>query len=168
MIRKYVCISLLYLTGCDECSDRNMPAEPQLQEVSSETLNQSIDLDRVLWVIKQLESSGGKNCKPRFEPEFLKRYGTSGNMPELRKLYGDQDAASSFGPYQIMLSTANEYEDISPQELAKPVNNERIARQIVEKYFNQYKDQDNHLWMIFKRYNGGDQYANRGVEIYDR
>ena len=120
------------------------------------------DIDKIMNVIHQLESSGGINTKARFEPEFLKNYGNKGLMPILRKRYGDKAAASSYGPYQVMLLKAWEMGfKISPEELANPEINKKVAESIVKNYLNKgYKP-----WQIFKRYNGGSEYADKAMNL---
>lgn len=122
------------------------------------------DLDRIMNVIHQLESSGGINSKARFEPEFLKNYGDKGLMPTLRKRYGDKAAASSYGPYQVMLLKAWEMGfKVSPEELADPETNRKVAESIVVSYLDKgYKP-----WQVFKRYNGGDEYADRAINLLE-
>lgn len=125
-----------------------------------------IDFDILLKTIRVMESSDGINCGPRFEPKFLEKYGNSGNMPKLRKLYGDKAASSSWGKYQIMLSTANMYFDISPTELSKSENNEKIAEFLIKKYIKEIGDKESSLTKIFVRWNGGSEYAIKALSVY--
>lgn len=127
--------------------------------------NSNAEINRIMDVIHQMESSGGINTKARFEPEFLKNYGDKGLMPTLRKRYGDKAAASSYGPYQVMLLKAWEMGfKISPEELANPETNRKVAESIVMSYFKKgYKP-----WQIFKKYNGGDGYADKAMNLLNR
>lgn len=126
--------------------------------------NGNAEINRIMDVIHQMESSGGINTKARFEPDFLKNYGDKGLMPTLRKRYGDKAAASSYGPYQVMLLKAWEMGfKISPEELADPATNRKVAESIVMSYFKKgYKP-----WQIFKRYNGGDGYADKAMNLFN-
>jgi hypothetical protein len=134
-----------------------------------ETKTECINLNRLLAIIKQMESSGGVNCEPRFEPNFLRKYGDKGIMPELRRLFGDEAAASSYGPYQIMLCVAWENDfRYSPEQLANPENNQVVAEFLIGKYAEQYVNLPvrDRVWKIAKRYNGGNGYADKVQSMY--
>jgi hypothetical protein len=121
----------------------------------------SFDINKILKTIKMMESSGGINSKPRFEPGFLERYRNTDIMQYLISKYGEKNAASSFGPYQIMLLKSHEMGfPFSPEELSDPANNEMVAKKIVESYIAKKLDLKN----IFKRYNGGGEKAERYAE----
>lgn len=130
-------------------------------------INPPIDFDRLCDTILIMESSGGINCEARFEPRFLKNYGDKGNMPELRQKYGDEAAASSYGCFQIMLSTANQFFSLSPEQLADPVQNRIVAEYLLHRYMNRYGSRKAALWNIFKRWNGGSDYADKALSIYE-
>lgn len=127
----------------------------EVQEITVTPIN-SINKDALAYAIAQVESSGGSNIKARFEPGFLKRYGNSGLMPELRKRFGDRDAASSYGRYQIMLvvSWENNYK-FTPAELSQDDNNRKVYDKIVSKLISKYGDDESNLSQICLRYNGG-------------
>lgn len=141
----------------------------QQKEVQEQPLpqpNQSID--KILNVIKQLESSGGKNSVPRFEPAFLAKYRNTKLMSQLIRDYGEKSAASSYGPFQIMLLKAHEMGfRYSPKELSDPNNN----RQVAEKIVSQYMSKGLPIKDIFKRYNGGgkqaDLYSQKAMKLYN-
>lgn len=135
------------------------------EEVSTTQEPQDNNMNKIMHAIHMMESSGGINNKPRFEPGFLRQYGNKGMMPQLRKQFGDQAAASSYGPYQIMLVKAWEMGfKYSPQELSDPAKNKQVAEAIVQKYL----DQGLSVRDIFKRYNGADSYADRALKIYNQ
>ena len=147
-----------------------IPSEEATQPVNktppkTSPTNNNVEINRIMNVIHQMESSGGVNTKARFEPEFLKNYGDKGLMPTLRKRYGDKAAASSYGPYQVMLLKAWEMGfKISPEELANPETNRKVAESIVRSYLKKgYKP-----WQIFKKYNGGEEYANKAMNLLNR
>lgn len=116
-----------------------------------------------------MESSNGKNIGPRYEPGFLRKYGNSGIMPKLRRLYGDKAASSSYGKYQIMLCVAweNGFE-LNPEDLAKESNNERVYTVLIGKYIRKYGDKQGSLPFIFKAYNGGGNpnYTKKALDYY--
>lgn len=60
---------------------------------------------QLLWGMSGVESSFGANCTPRHEPAFDIGgvYGSHAPMPQLLALYGSPAAASSYGPWQVML-----------------------------------------------------------------
>jgi len=134
------------------------------EQISPIEKDNNDDLNKIMEVIHQMESSGGINTQARFEPEFLKNYGNKGLMPTLRKMYGDKAAASSYGPYQVMLLKAWEMGfKISPEELAQKETNRKVAESIVKQYYSKGYSP----WQIFKRYNGGDKYANKAIKLYE-
>lgn len=116
--------------------------------------------------IYEMESSRGANCSARFEPGFLRRYGDKGNMPMLRKKFGDRDAASSWGPYQIMLCVAyeNRFKGC-PSELAQDDTNKAVAWTIVHKLCVKHRYDP---YKVFKAYNGADSYAVKGMKLYNQ
>lgn len=131
-----------------------------------QVFNQKFKYEHILYAIRVMESSDGLNNKPRFEPEFLRKYKNKGIMPILIEKYGAKNAASSFGNYQILLVTANELyktTDISPEGLSNPYINEMVAMKFVNKWMVQYKGD---VKKLFLRYNGSHDYANRAYEIY--
>jgi len=152
------------------------PTQPAMNKVAPDTnsaMNKAApekpnDLDKILNVIHQMESSGGTNSVPRFEPAFLERYKNAPLMKKLISTYGARDAASSFGPYQIMLLKAHEMGfNYSPQELSDPVKNKEVAQKIVSGLVSKglaVKD-------VFKRYNGGgkmaDRYSQKAMKLYN-
>lgn len=75
-----------------------------------------LDPQLVLWALSGNESSFGANCKPRFEPAYFSGlYSKSNIMQDLIAQYGE-DAAKSYGPWQVMLINAPGF---SPTELAQ-------------------------------------------------
>lgn len=75
----------------------------------------SLDPALILWALAGNESSFGANCKPRFEPAyFTGKYSLSLSMRELIGQWGE-DAAKSYGPWQVMLVNAPGF---TPPELA--------------------------------------------------
>lgn len=187
VISKLVPIGIVVaLTGCGSnppsvsSTDASMEPLPPLTDWPNlpavennsppmEVLREPIDMDKLLFAIKQMESSGGINCKSRFEPNFLARYGNNPPMPELRRLFGDEAAASSYGPWQIMICVAWENDfRYSPEQLANPENNRVVAEFLIGKYAEQYVHLPvrDRVWKTAKRYNGGDDYADKVQNLY--
>jgi soluble lytic murein transglycosylase-like protein len=52
---------------------------------------------------------------------------------------------------------------ISPEELAQKETNRKVAESIVKQYYSKGYSP----WQIFKRYNGGDKYANKAIKLYE-
>jgi hypothetical protein len=76
----------------------------------------SLDGPRMLWAIAGNESHWGANCKPRFEPAYAPSglyYQQSQKQRDLYAQFGS-DAASSFGPWQILPCNAPGFK---PEEL---------------------------------------------------
>ncbi len=92
------------------------------------------DLDgiRVMAAIAQVESTMGMNCGPRFEEAYFDGGKFCG--PEQKHLNDEfgYDAASSFGPWQLMFINCPGY---TPDELKKDLN--CCARAFVA-HFNNY------------------------------
>ena len=67
-----------------------------------------VDGQQLLWAMAGVESSFGTNCTPRHEPAFDVdgKYGHNPPMPALLEKYGSPAAASSYGPWQVMLCNA--------------------------------------------------------------
>lgn len=118
----------------------------------------------ILDCIYTMESSRGINCTPRYEAGFLKKYGNSGKMSELRKRFSDKEAASSYGPYQIMLVVAYEHGfKGTPRELSNATVNQALAWTVVSHLRKRHRGDTR---AVFKAYNGSDRYADRGMVLF--
>lgn len=75
-----------------------------------------IDGATLLYALSGNESDFGANCKPRFEPAYFSgRYAKAAAQAQLNAEYGE-DAAKSYGPWQVMLINAPGF---APDELAE-------------------------------------------------
>ena len=129
--------------------------------------NQPIDFPVLLNTIAQLESNNGTNKKDRYEPNFEKKYGQTPIFRQIASIYGPKATATSYGKYQIMFLKAHEVGfEVSPEELRDDYINERIACKIVGDYIEKYGDAHWSVNKIFKRYNGGQRYADRATNLY--
>ena len=103
-----------------------------------------------------MESSGGKNLKPRYEPGYERRYLSKPLEPEweaARKLYGNVPTASSWGPAQFMYRTAWE---LGYRGAPEGLNDPEVSRMLFQKKFNRdYQKTGNSLEKALLRYNGG-------------
>ena len=110
-------------------------------------------LEELANAVSMVESSGGKNATPRYEPGFQKRYlQGKPQWEQLAKQYGWQAVSSSYGPYQIMFPTAVDLGfKGTPQQLADPV----INRQYFDKKFTKDFAKTGNVQMALLRYNGG-------------
>ena len=120
------------------------------------------DFEAIANAVKQVESSGGTNVGPRYEPGFQRRYLQGKPRWEaLAKQYGWQAVSSSYGPWQIMYPVAVELGFTgSPQQLADPA----VNRQYFDKKFlKDYQATKGSLTKTLLRYNGGADptYPNR-------
>lgn len=112
------------------------------------------DFEAIAHAVKQVESSGGTNVGPRYEPVFQRRYLQGKPQWEaLAKRYGWKAVSSSYGPWQIMYPVAVELGFTgSPAELADPA----INRQYFDKKFQRdYQATRGDLQKTLLRYNGG-------------
>lgn len=100
---------------------------------------QKIDLEKLLHAIKQVESSGGIDKRDRYEAriERLIRNRWNKISPYLRQAvqqYGFRRMSSSYGPYQIIASTAYE---MGYRGIPEDLRNENVSKPYVIKYLNQ-------------------------------
>src|SRR3990167_7300309 len=112
------------------------------------------DFEAIANAVKQVESSGGTNVGPRYEPGFQRRYLQGKPQWEaLAKRYGWKAVSSSYGPWQIMYPVAVELGFTgSPQQLADPT----VNRQYFDKKFQRdYQATGGNLQKSLLRYNGG-------------
>ena len=117
-------------------------------------------LDDIAKAVAMVESSGGTNSVPRYEPGFQKIYGKKYEtelFPELfanmLSRYGQEKVYASYGRHQIMWPVAVELGFRgTPEELA----DEKTNRFYFEKKFNRdWKGSGGNLTGAFLRYNGG-------------
>ena len=101
-----------------------------------------IDIDKLLYAIKQVESSGGSDTRTRYEPGVEKQLRArfdklNSNTREAIKKYGYNAIATSYGPYQLLGSTAydlgfnGEVEDLKDETIS-----EMLARKLIKKLIN--------------------------------
>ena len=117
--------------------------------------------------IAMVESSGGKDIGPRYEPGFERRYGSRyaqmfpDYWPKMTQQYSPEQLYASYGKHQLMLPVAVElgYRG-TPEGLA----DEAVNRQFFEKKFmRDWKGSGGDLEQALLRYNGGGNpnYPNR-------
>lgn len=84
-----------------------------------------VDGPTLLWALSGRESSFGANCKPRFEPAYYTggRYAAADSQKALIAEFG-QDAAYSYGPWQVMLCNAPGF---TPDELGMDLEKAAVA-----------------------------------------
>lgn len=113
-------------------------------------------LDELANAFMQVESSGGKNSRRRFEPGFLKRYLSKTLEPDFESLaskYGREAMATSYGPFQIIYRTAYEHGFRgSPEDLESPQTNRQYFNKIFDSMF---RSSGSNLDKAILRYNGG-------------
>jgi len=117
-------------------------------------------LDEIADAVSQVESSGGKNLGPRYEPGFQRRYGAKwlreGNAAQRQAMvrrFGNRGVYASYGAHQVMLPTAVELGFTgTPQQLADPVVNRRYFE---KKFLRDFKATKGDITRALLRYNGG-------------
>lgn len=97
---------------------------------------QKINVEKLMNAIKHVESSGGVNKASRYEKgveeQLRKRFDKLGqNVKEAIKNYGYKAVASSYGPWQILASTAY---DLGYKGAPADLSNENVSKDIVLKY----------------------------------
>ena len=139
----------------------------------------SIDLNKLLHAIKQVESSGGRDTRTRYEPGFenllRKRYHTyAGGLRDAINKYGFKAVATSYGPYQVMAATAYELGfSGQPDELSE----EQVSRLYAEKYLRKLMNSNKtkNVQDIISAYNAGlggigsnPEYLSKVLNYYNR
>ena len=110
------------------------PGDAQAKHQPSVTQQeQKIDIDKLLYSIKQIESSGRVNKRSRYEAgvdrDLRKRFNKLGhNLQNALRKYGFQRVATSYGPYQILASTAY---DLGYTGTPENLGNEDLSKQYV-------------------------------------
>ena len=97
-----------------------------------------IDIDKLLNAIKQIESSGGRDTRTRYEPgierQLRRRFSKlSKHVQEAIGKYGYHAMATSYGPYQVLASTAY---DLGYSGNLEDLKKEEISREIAKKFLN--------------------------------
>jgi hypothetical protein len=95
-----------------------------------------IDINKLLDAIKQVESSGGKDTRTRHEPgvekQLIKRYDVlNPNTASAIDKYGYSAIATSYGPYQMLASTAF---DLGYEGTLEDLKKEEVSRELAKKY----------------------------------
>ncbi len=95
-----------------------------------------IDIDKLLDAIRQVESSGGKDTRTRYEPgvekQLVKRYNIlMPNTASAIDKYGYSAIATSYGPYQLLASTAF---DLGYKGTLEDLKKEEVSRGLAKKY----------------------------------
>jgi hypothetical protein len=135
----------------------------------------SLEFRAIMHAIHMMESSGGVNTKPRYEPGFERRYvqkcltdpaykGSKYDFArDLVKKHGKKAAATSYGPYQILLFESWQLGyRFSPEELANPAINKAVAEMYVK-----IKCKDKSAYDTFVKYNGSRSYADKAMKHYN-
>ena len=119
-----------------------------------------LDIEAVAKAVKQVESSGGKDTRSRYEPGFERRYsrkwlreGDAAFRQAMLTQFGPKAVYASHGAYQIMYPVAVELGFRgTPAQLAEEATN----RQFFEKKFKRdYQTTGGDLSKTLLRYNGG-------------
>ena len=97
-----------------------------------------IDMAKLLHAIKHIESSGGTDTRTRYEAgidRLLRKRFTkvSHNLQNAIKKYGFKALATSYGPYQVLASTA--YDNGYTGDL-EDLKTEQVSKQVATTYIN--------------------------------
>lgn len=139
----------------------------------------TVDPEKLLLALAEVESQFGQWCVPRFEPAFNWRgpYAVAENL----RSWGS-DAACSWGPWQVMFATAQRFlPEIEPRELNIPETNLFAAcaylRDIFRRMREKGQDPSRHdLDEILDSYNSGnhldryvpEEYIKKGRAAYQK
>lgn len=148
--------------------------KPTTPEIAKKPVK-NIEFDAIMYAIHMMESSGGVNTKPRYEPGFEKRYvqkcltdpdykGSKYDFArDLVKKHGKKAAATSYGPYQVLLFEAWQLGyRVSPTELANPAINRKVAEAYVKT-----RCKGKNAYDTFVKYNGSSKYAQKAMKYYN-
>jgi len=120
---------------------------------------QKIDIEKLLHAIKQVESSGGVDKRDRYEAgvdrQLHNRYNKlNTNTKNAIDAYGFKRVASSYGPYQIMASTAY---DLGFNKEPEALRDENLSKQYVQALLNQIinSKRTNNIQDVVSAYNAG-------------
>jgi len=124
--------------------DRNRPTHISL----------SLQDQKLLWAINQKEASGRPFVRPRYEPAFYHRYiAWNIRFREAERRYGSRAVSSSYGPWQIMYSTAVELGYEGPPD---HLNHASVSLPYVLRYLNQLRATfDGDMAKVISSYNAG-------------
>lgn len=125
----------------------------------SDVVKQNIDIEKLLNATKSVESSGGKDLRPRHEPGVEKQLRNRFNklkphVQDAIKRYGFKRMATSYGPYQVLASTAFDMGfNGDPEGVGEPVTSENLARQLFQTFIHSSKTHT--LEDVISAYNAG-------------
>ena len=139
--------------------------------------DKKIDIDKLLYALKQVESSGGVDKQNRYElgvEKYLRKTFTKQDkrVKDAIDKYGFKSVASSYGPYQILASTAYWMGFTgAPNDLKR----EDVSKQYVTKYINWLinRPQTKTIQDVISAYNAGlggigtnSSYINKVLKYY--
>lgn len=151
-------------------------APSKTEQGKTPSVEKNTEMDAIMHAIHMMESSGGVNNKPRYEPAFEKNYVekclTNKNYQtpqyqfarDLVKAHGKKAAATSYGPYQVMLFEAWQLGfRVSPAELSDPAINKKVATAYVKS-----RSKGKSAYDTFLKYNGSPDYADKAMKYYEQ
>lgn len=134
----------------------------------------SPDDRKILWALNQQEASGRSSVEPRHEPAFYERYLRGNGLFRAAEMkYGAKAISSSYGPWQIMYTTAVDmgYRG-NPQDLSDP----SVSLPYVLRYIDKLRERfDGDIQKVISAYNAGPggvgtnpKYTNRVMSFYQK
>ncbi|MFT5207392.1 MAG: hypothetical protein ACI9CF_001144 [Candidatus Omnitrophota bacterium] len=118
------------------------------------SLHITADEARVLWALNQQEASGRQHVRPRHEPGFYRRYLKDNSLFKAAEdKYGAQAISSSYGPWQIMYTTAVQYGySGAPEDLSHPATSLPFVLKYIRRLESRF---DQNLENVISAYNAG-------------
>ncbi len=157
-MKKYIfsilTISICCLTPAAQADVSFKASQDLYSHYDAGSLNITTDEARVLWALNQQEASGRQYVRPRHEPGFYRRYLKDNSLFRAAEdKYGAEAISSSYGPWQIMYTTAVQYGySGAPEDLTHPAT----SLPYVLKYIRQLQYRfDQNLENVFSAYNAG-------------
>lgn len=155
---------------------RTAEISQSLYSESSQEVERGLTVEdrKILWALNQQEASGRSVVESRFEPDFYKRYLKDNSLFTAAEIkFGMEAISSSYGPWQIMYTTAVEmgYRG-SPKELAKA----SVSLPYVLRYIEKLKGYfDGNVQQVLSAYNAGPGgvgtnpiYTNKVMSYYQK
>lgn len=129
---------------------------------------------KILWALNQQEASGRSEVQSRYEPNFYRLYLQNNALFKAAEMkYGSKAISSSYGPWQIMYTTAVEmgYRG-DPSALAKASVSLPYVLRYIEKLKRRF---DGDIQKVISAYNAGPggvgtnpKYTSRVMSFYQK
>ncbi|MCA9395546.1 MAG: lytic transglycosylase domain-containing protein [Candidatus Omnitrophica bacterium] len=162
--------------GVADAADRAPQISQSLYAVNDTGTQQGLSSEdrKILWALNQQEASGRSEVQSRYEPNFYRLYLQNNALFKAAEIkYGSKAISSSYGPWQIMYTTAVEmgYRG-DPSSLAKASVSLPYVLRYIEKLKRRF---DGNIQKVISAYNAGPggvgtnpKYTSRVMGFYQK